>query len=193
MNTKDSVFPCKCGRILLSFRSYSSHLPYCEANNNVNSTVVSAQPPSLYPAREDSAPSETRNEGPEGLEKQGQKELATARNTGILNLFEMSMERYKSCDVDSEPEQMGVQGDTFPDPESQTVPQDDTIPDNSDKWVSNIMNPSTVSLPDVIEKEMFKPPPNFNKKYLHTQVLKRKQSDSGATWQIGCHLRRKQI
>ncbi len=97
-----------------------------------------------------------------------------ARNTGILNLFEKNMERYDSDDVGSHSEEMGGTSDVFPDPELQADFEADATfsPDNKDEWQSNIMNPSTVPLPEVIENEMFKPPPNFNEKYLHTQVLK---------------------
>ena len=172
MNTKDSIFPCKCGQILFSFRSYSSHLPYCQANNNANRTVTGAQNPLQYRRSEGRPSKETDKQGHEGLE--GQEGLEISRNTGYLNLFEMNMERYKSDEVDSqEAEEMEPTDDMFPDPDSLSVPQEDTTSDsNDDNWQCNIMNPSTVPLPDVIEKEMFKPPPNFNEKYLHTQVLK---------------------
>ena len=44
--------------------------------------------------------------------------------------------------------------------------------DGWDDWKDNIVNPSTVELPEVIQNEMFKAPPNFDNKYLYNLVLK---------------------
>ena len=167
MDTKDSAFQCHCGQILVNFRSYSSHLPYCEGNKNVNSNVAIAQSSSLYCGRKDQA-SHNTIEQPEEV-------LGMVENTGILNLFEKNMDKYND-DVDSNADEIGGAADLYPDHESEADLQveDPTLSpdDEDDEWKSNIINPSTVPLPDVIEKEMFKPPPNFNEKYLHTQVLK---------------------
>ena len=168
MNTMEKkVFECDdCGQILVSFRSYSSHLPHCRGvrkdNNNVGAPVL---PPFHQTTTQPSS---------DELDPCSNIGLGTQTNSGFLSLFERNMERF---DPDADTlEQMGGNDVAFPDPDVESEEQGDAVqsPESNDEWQNNVMNPSTVQLPEAIAKEMFQPPPGFDEKYLYTQVLEEK-------------------
>ena len=91
-------------------------------------------------------------------------------------------------------EQIGGNDVAFPDPDVEVEEQGDAVqsPESNDEWQNNVMNPSTVQLPEAIAKEMFQPLRVLTKSTYTHKYWKRKQSCSEATWQRECQRKRRQ-
>ena len=97
----------------------------------------------------------------------------------FANLFESMVEGFGS-NLECNESNKGS-NDDFPsnadegsDEQTHPNPQSQEERNGTEEWHDNIVNPSTVELPQVIQNEMFKAPPNFDDKYLYNQVLEDK-------------------
>ncbi len=154
--SKEEEFSCHCGQTLYGFRSYRAHLPFCSSNTG-NTTaekigIIRDETPKV-----DAIPTVTN------------KDHSSITPQPFANLFDVMMNG-----ADGEPESNERNNDNFPadvnsdDEVEGLVDVEESI---GDDWGDNIVNPSTVELPQVIQKEMFKVPQNFDDRYLYNQVL----------------------
>ena len=162
---KEEEFSCRCGQTLYGFRSYRAHVPHCTSTNTsiIYSTSTVTAAPRHAVANEDPSRPTNKENPPQTMPKP------------FANLFDSMMDGFGSeieCNENNE-----CNNDSFPtNVEDQPPP---TPPfqggDNgTEEWRDNIVNPSTVELPLVIQNEMFKAPQNFDDKFLYNQVLRDK-------------------
>ncbi len=153
-------FSCHCGQTLYGFRSYRAHLPFCTSNTgNTTKDKGGTISKNDLPVVTDAVAPSVANE----------QQATQTFSQPFANLFDVMMEG-----MDGEPESdEGNNDNVSAGTNLENEVQEPSLPEENtgDDWGDNIINPSTVELPQVIQKEMFKVPQNFDDKYLYNKVL----------------------
>ena len=169
MSRKEQEFSCECGQTLYGFRSYRAHVPYCTSSNTSMKYLPGAATVGPVPAVANDHPRrQTNKETPPETTPKPFANLFDSMIDGFGSEVECNESNEGSNDDFPSNADEGSDGQTHPNPQSQGEEN------GTEEWRDNIVNPSTVELPQVIQNEMFKPPENFDDKYLYNQVLKDK-------------------